>query len=57
MAETLDAMDTTEFHQHVEALAQNILEKPKRMSQRNGRYWSEIMCKQYNFDRDEVEVG
>ena len=56
MAETLDAMVKTEFQQHVEALAKNILEKPKRMSQRNSRYWSEILCKQYNFDRDELEV-
>ena len=57
MAGTLEAMDKTEFNQHVEALAKNILEKPKRMSQRNSRYWSEIMQKQVNFDRVEVEVG
>ena len=57
MAGTLEAMEKTEFNQNVEALAKNILEKPKRMSQRNSRYWSEIMRKQFNFDRVEVEVG
>ena len=57
MVGTLEAMDKTEFNQHVEALAKNILEKPKRMNQRNGRYWSEIWRKQFNFNRDEVEVG
>ena len=45
-----------EFNQHVEALATKRLEKPKKLSVRNGRYWSEILSQHYNFSRDEVEV-
>ena len=50
-------MDETEFRQHVEALATKRLEKPKKLSVRNGRYWSEILSQHFNFDRDEIEVG
>jgi len=56
LGETLAAMDDTEFNQHVEALATKRLEKPKKLSVRNGRYWSEILSQHYNFSRDEVEV-
>ena len=49
-------MDSAEFSQHVEALAKIILEKPKRMSEINSKYWLEISSKQLNFDRDEIEV-
>ena len=54
--DNLASMDSAEFSQHVEALAKIILEKPKRMSEINSKYWSEISSKQLNFDRDEVEV-
>ena len=47
MAGTLEAMDKTKFNQNVEALAKK----------HPGRYWSENMQKQLNFDRVEVEVG
>ena len=49
-------MDENEFNQHVEALATKRLEKPKKLSVRNGRYWSEILSQHYNFDRDQIEV-
>ena len=52
----LDTMQEEEFSQHVEALAIKRLEKPKKLSVRNGRYWSEILSQHYNFNRDEVEV-
>ncbi|XP_013403642.1 insulin-degrading enzyme [Lingula anatina] len=45
------------FKKHVEALAKKRLEKPKKMSAQNGKLWSEINCKQYNFDRDEIEAA
>merc|ERR1711874_480143 len=48
--------EETEFQQHVEALASKRLEKPKKLSVRNGRFWSEILSQHYNFDRDSVEV-
>jgi len=54
--ETLAVMDENEFNQHVEALATKRLEKPKKLSVRNGRYWSEILSQHYNFDRDQIEV-
>ena len=49
-------MDENEFNQHVEALATKRLEKPKKLSVRIGRYWSEILSQHYNFDRDQIEV-
>ena len=54
--ETLATMEETEFSQHVEALATKRLEKPKKLSVRNGRYWSEILSQHYNFHRDDIEV-
>ena len=50
-------MNEDEFSSHVEALATKRLEKPKKMSVKNGKYWSEILSKHLNFDRDTVEVG
>ena len=49
-------MEQEEYKQHVEALASKRLEKPKKLSVRNGRYWSEILSQHYNFNRDEIEV-
>ena len=54
--ENLAALENEEFSQHVEALAKNILEKPKRMSEIKGIYWGEITSKHVNFKRDEIEV-
>ena len=56
LGDSLATMDEAEFSQHVEALATKRLEKPKKLSVRNGRYWSEILSQHYNFDRDEIEV-
>ena len=56
LGETLATMEETEFSQHVEALATKRLEKPKKLSVRNGRFWSEILSQHFNFDRDEIEV-
>ena len=49
-------MTAEEFSSHVEALATKRLEKPKKMSVKNGKYWSEILSKHLNFNRDIVEV-
>jgi len=56
LEDTLDKMEEEEFTTHVEALATKRLERPKKLSVRNGRYWSEILSQHYNFDRDQVEV-
>ncbi|KAK2177670.1 hypothetical protein NP493_586g01027 [Ridgeia piscesae] len=49
-------MSDEDFTKHVEALATHRLERPKKLSAQNSRYWSEIISQQYNFDRDDVEV-
>ena len=54
---TFEEMEEAEYRQHVEALAHKRLEKPKKLSVRNGRYWSEILSQHYNFNRDEIEVS
>ena len=53
---SLGELPDEEFKTHVEALATKRLERPKKLSVRNGRYWSEILSQHYNFDRDVVEV-
>ena len=57
MEKTLEDLSEEEFQSHVEALATKRLEKPKKLSVRNSRFWSEILSQHYNFDRDNVEVG
>lgn len=59
----LQSMDTyvkdmTEesFQKHVMALAAKRLEKPKKISGQQSRYWGEIVSQQFNFDRDNLEV-
>lgn len=49
-------MSQEEFERHKTALAVRRLEKPKQLSHRAVRYWSEIMTGECLFDRDEVEV-
>ena len=39
------------FQKHVTALAVKRLEKPKKMSTQNAKYWSEIGNQLYNFHR------
>ena len=57
LGDSLASMDEVEFSRHVEALATNRLEKPKKLRVRNGIYWYEILNQHYNFDRDEIEVS
>ncbi|XP_074640666.1 insulin-degrading enzyme-like [Tubulanus polymorphus] len=53
----LENMTDEVFKRHVSALETKILEKPKKISQQNSKYWAEISCQQYNFERDTVEVA
>jgi len=53
---TLKDMSSDEFERHKTALAVRRLEKPKQLSHRALRYWSEITSGDYFFDRDQVEV-
>ena len=56
MTTQLSQLTVEEFQNHVEALAKNILEKPKKMIDKNRKYWNEINSGQLNFERDEQEV-
>ncbi|XP_070209984.1 insulin-degrading enzyme-like [Littorina saxatilis] len=52
----LQDMSEEDFQKHVSAMATKRMEKAKRLVVQNAKYWSEILCQQYNFDRDNVEV-
>merc|ERR1711974_149656 len=56
LEKSLGELGEEEFKTQVEALATKRLVKPKKLSVRNGRYWSEILSQHYNFDRDQIEV-
>ena len=51
------ALTDAEFNTHVEALAVRRLEKPKTIGQAASKLWNEIYVRQYNFDRDALEVA
>ncbi len=42
------------FQNHKDALATKRLEKPKKMSGQNARFWNEIISQQYNFERGKL---
>ena len=47
-------MSDEAFQKHLKALMTKRMEKPKKISGQNSRYWSEILSQQYNFDRGMV---
>ncbi|XP_014680687.1 PREDICTED: insulin-degrading enzyme-like [Priapulus caudatus] len=53
----LDNMSDEEFQRHLSALVARRLEKPKKLSHQSAKYWGEIVSRQYNFDRDSIEVA
>ncbi|XP_067129485.1 insulin-degrading enzyme [Centruroides vittatus] len=53
----LSEMSIQEFEAHKSALAAKRLEKPKKLVYLTGKYWNEITLRQYNFDRDNIEVA
>jgi len=56
LKDTLQGMSDEEFESHKEALAAKRLEKPKKLSTKNGKYWAEILSEHLHFDRDNIEV-
>ena len=48
-------MSDESFQKHIDALAAKRLEKPKKLSSQNAKYWSEIISQHYNFDRGTYE--
>ncbi|XP_065827904.1 insulin-degrading enzyme-like [Oscarella lobularis] len=53
----LETLSEREFSQQVNALATKRLVKPKKLVSEANKYWTEIVSRQYNFDRDNVEVA
>ncbi|KAF2362602.1 Peptidase M16 N-terminal [Trinorchestia longiramus] len=49
-------MSDEDFARHRDALIDRRLEKPKKMATLTMQWWTEIICNQYNFDRDNIEV-
>ena len=56
MRDFINDMEEEEFETNKKALIAKRLEKPKKLTARAGRYWNEIVCQQYNFNRDEIET-
>lgn len=50
-------MSEEEYSHYVEALVNDILEKPKNIYEQDAEYWCEISSNTYNFDRDNIEVA
>jgi len=49
-------MPQAEFEAVRQALVDQKLEQPKKLSARVDRYWSEILCERFNFDRRNLEA-
>ena len=56
MKDFIQSMSEEEFETNKQGLVAKRLEKPKKLSARAARYWNEIVCQQYNFNRDEIET-
>ena len=56
MDEHIEKMSVEEFERNKTALADKRLEKPKKLSARTAKLWSEIVTQLYNFERDQIEV-
>ncbi|KAJ1369784.1 hypothetical protein KIN20_031344 [Parelaphostrongylus tenuis] len=50
------SMSDEEFEQQKTGLITRLLEKPKTLGARSRRFWNEIQCRQYDFDRNLSEV-
>ncbi|PFX29777.1 insulin-degrading enzyme-like [Stylophora pistillata] len=55
--EYIKTMSEEEYKNHIEALAVKRMDKPKKLSSECMKHWKEILSRQYNFDRDNIEVG
>ncbi|KAK6757615.1 hypothetical protein RB195_015435 [Necator americanus] len=54
--EDIVKMSEEEFEQQKTGLITRLLEKPKTLGGRSRRFWNEIECRQYDFNRNESEV-
>ena len=56
MVDHIENMSEKDFEQNKTALAERRLEKPKKLTDRTSKFWSEIASQQFNFNRDEIET-
>ncbi|PIK49484.1 putative insulin-degrading enzyme isoform X5 [Apostichopus japonicus] len=56
MKSYINEMTDEDYQKNVAALAMKRSEKPKRLASEAIRHWTEISSRQYNFERDEIEV-
>ncbi|PIO70585.1 peptidase M16 inactive domain protein [Teladorsagia circumcincta] len=54
--EDIAIMPQEEFEKQKTGLITRLLEKPKTLGARSRRFWNEIDCRQYDFDRNNSEV-
>ncbi|XP_067928601.1 insulin-degrading enzyme-like [Watersipora subatra] len=54
--ELLENLTTADYEKHVAGLITARLTKPKKLREQHARYWNEIVCENYLFDRDEIET-
>ncbi|EDV22870.1 uncharacterized protein TRIADDRAFT_28404 [Trichoplax adhaerens] len=57
MKEHLELLTEENFRKHLNALIIRKSEKPKKLNEECHRYFSEIVSRQYNFDRDNIEIN
>ncbi|XP_077991993.1 insulin-degrading enzyme-like isoform X2 [Glandiceps talaboti] len=57
MEKYIENLSEEAFLKHIMAVALRRLEKPKKLSSECAKHWMEIISKQYNFDRDNIEVS
>ena len=50
-------MKDEEFEAEKQSLITRKLEEPKQLMAFSRKLWAEIQCKQYNFERDQIEVN
>lgn len=56
MSNHLEDLKEETFMKHKNSLKNYRLEKPKKLYKLTDKWWDEIICNQYNFDRDRLEV-
>ncbi|KJH53656.1 peptidase, M16 family [Dictyocaulus viviparus] len=54
--EEIVSMSSDEFEQQKTGLITRLLERPKTLGSRSRRYWNEIQCRQYDFDRSGIKL-
>ena len=56
MEKNMEELSEEAYEKHRSAVKANILEKPKKLSSRTSKYWTEIANGYYHFNRDQIEA-